>query len=123
METFCRAALYLRLSKDDESGGESASITSQRGILTDYAEKNGFSVMGEYVDDGCSGTNFDRPAFRRMLCDIEQRKIDLVLTKDLSRLGRDYILTGHYAEIYFPSRGVRYIAVNDGSDSGGPDSD
>lgn len=118
-----RAALYLRLSRDDAGSGESASIASQRRILTAYAQEHGFSVAQEYVDDGYSGTNFERPAFHRLLADIERGAINLVLTKDLSRLGRDYIQVGQYAEIYFPSKNVRYIAVNDGYDSASPYTD
>lgn len=114
------AALYLRLSKDDEGSGESESITSQRTMLRAYAAAHHFAVYDEYVDDGVSGTTFDRPAFRRMLADIEAKRVNLVLTKDLSRLGRDYIRTGQYTEIYFPARQVRYIAVNDGYDSDSP---
>ena len=75
------------------------------------------------MDDGYSGTNFNRPAFRRMLADIESRRINVILTKDLSRLGRDYIMTGQYTEVYFPSRHVRFIAVNDGFDSASSDTD
>lgn len=120
---FTRAALYLRLSKDDEGAGESASITTQREILRDFARENHFPVAGEYVDDGYSGTTFERPAFQRMIRDIELGNINLVLTKDLSRLGRDYITTGQYTEIYFPLKGVRYIAVNDGYDSQNPGND
>lgn len=111
------AALYMRLSKDDEGKAESASISTQRKMLRAYADKNGFSVYDEYIDDGFSGTTFERPAFKRMLCDIEERKINLVITKDLSRLGRDYIAVGKYIEIIFPSNQVRYIAINDGYDS------
>ena len=118
-----RAALYLRLSKDDEGAGESSSITNQRNLLTAYAKEQGFLIVNEYVDDGYSGTSFDRPAFRRMLEDIEAREINLVLTKDLSRLGRDYIQTGLYTEVYFPSKKVRCIAVNDGFDSENPCTD
>ncbi len=112
-----RAALYLRLSKDDEGTAESASIANQRKMLRAYTEEHHYTVYGEYVDDGWSGTNFDRPAFQRMLKDIEAGRVNLVITKDLSRLGRDYILAGQYTEIYFPSKGVRYIAVNDHYDS------
>ena len=90
-----RAALYMRLSRDDDGAGESASIATQRRMLQDYAADNGYPVVAEYVDDGWSGTNFDRPGFRRLIADIEAKKIDLVITKDLSRLGRDYIMTGH----------------------------
>ena len=106
-------ALYLRLSRDDELQGESGSIQTQRMMLRQYAEEHGLTVVGEYIDDGWSGTNFDRPGFQRMIDDIEEGKINCVVTKDLSRLGRNYILTGQYTEIYFPSKGVRYIAVND----------
>ncbi len=118
-QTICRAALYLRLSRDDGEA-ESASIATQRKLLVNYAAQNGYTIYGEYIDDGWSGTNFDRPAFRRMLADIEDRKVNLVITKDLSRLGRDYIKVGQYTELYFPSKGVRYIAVNDGYDSESP---
>ena len=121
--TTYQAALYMRLSKDDEGFGESSSITNQRNMLAAYAKDHGYFVFDEYVDDGYSGTNFDRPAFQRMLQDIENKKINLILTKDLSRLGRDYIQTGQYTEVYFPSKKVRFIAVNDGFDSEGPFTD
>lgn len=113
------AALYMRLSRDDDGATESASISTQRKMLRSYAAEHGFVVYEEYVDDGWSGTNFDRPGFQRMIADIEAQKVNLVLTKDLSRLGRDYITAGQYTEIYFPSKGVRYIAINDGYDSDG----
>lgn len=118
-----KAALYMRLSKDDDGTPESASITTQRKMLRSYAADQGFQVFDEYVDDGWSGTNFDRPDFKRMIADIEAGKVNLVLTKDLSRLGRDYITAGQYTEIYFPSKGVRYIAINDGYDSDSPYTD
>ncbi len=118
-----KAALYMRLSRDDDSAAESASITTQRKMLKSYAADNGYLVFDEYVDDGWSGTNFDRPDFKRMIADIEAKKVNLVLTKDLSRLGRDYITAGQYTEIYFPSKGVRYIAINDGYDSDSPYTD
>ena len=118
-----KAALYMRLSKDDDGTSESASIMTQRKMLRSYAADKGFQVFDEYVDDGWSGTNFDRPDFKRMIADIEAKKINLVITKDLSRLGRDYITTGQYTEIYFPSKGVRYIAINDGYDSDSPYTD
>lgn len=117
-----KAALYMRLSKEDGTG-ESASISTQKKMLRSYAKENGFDVYREYVDDGYSGTNFERPAFKELLEDIERKLINLIITKDLSRLGRDYIMTGQYTEIYFPSKGVRYIAVNDGYDSESPWSD
>ena len=97
-------ALYMRLSRDDELEGESASISTQKQILRDYANEQGFLVVDEYVDDGFSGTNFERPSFKRMIEDIEDGKINCVVTKDLSRLGRNYILTGQYTELYFPSK-------------------
>lgn len=84
-------ALYLRLSRDDELQGESGSIQTQRMMLRQYAEEHGLTVVGEYIDDGWSGTNFDRPGFQRMIDDIEEGKINCVVTKDLSRLGRNYI--------------------------------
>lgn len=117
------AALYLRLSKDDEGTDESSSIKNQRKMLVSYAKEKGYIVYDEYVDDGWSGTNFERPDFKRMICDIEAKKVNLVITKDLSRLGREYIMTGQYTEIYFPSKGVRYIAIDDGYDSESPYTD
>ena len=115
--TLYHGALYMRLSKDDAGTLESASIISQRKMLYAYAKENRFQVYDEYVDDGYSGTSFDRPEFRRLIKDIEAQRVNLVITKDLSRLGRDYIATGQYTEIYFPSKKVRYIAINDGYDS------
>lgn len=112
-------ALYLRLSRDDDvqGEGESSSITSQRIMLRQFAKENHLNVIDEYIDDGWSGTNFERPNFIRMIQDIEDGKINCVVTKDLSRLGRNYILTGQYTELYFPSKNVRYIAINDDVDS------
>lgn len=116
-----KVALYLRLSREDESkDGESQSIANQRDFLTAYVKANGFEVAETFVDDGVSGTTFDRPGFQRMLSAIECGRIDTVITKDLSRLGRDYIQTGHFLERYFPEKGVRYIAVNDQIDSERP---
>lgn len=115
--TIYNTALYLRLSRDDELQGESGSIQTQRLMLREYAADHGLTVVDEYIDDGWSGTNFDRPGFQRMIEDIEDGKINCVVTKDLSRLGRNYILTGQYTEIYFPSKGVRYIAINDNVDT------
>lgn len=116
-KSFLPGAIYLRLSKDDEGAKESLSIANQRKMLLRYAAEHGLTVIREYVDDGYSGTSFDRPGFKRMIEDIEKKEIGLVLTKDLSRLGRDYIKTGQYTELFFPSRGVRFIAVGDGYDS------
>lgn len=119
----CRAVLYLRLSRDDDSRGESESIQNQRALLQEYAAHRGFSVVGEYVDDGWSGTSFERPRFQDMLRDMEQHRFDTVLVKDLSRLGRDYIQTGQYLELVFPENGVRLIAVNDSIDTARADTD
>lgn len=111
------AGLYLRLSKDDDGRSESVSIGTQRDILTDYCNENGFKIYDTYIDDGYSGLNFERPRFQEMLNDIERGLINMVITKDLSRLGRDYIMTGYYSEIYFQSKGVRYIALADDVDT------
>jgi len=112
------AALYIRLSKEDENEGPSESVSNQRAMLEEFARQNSLSVYDTYIDDGWSGTNFERPGFRRMIADIESRKVNMVITKDLSRLGRDYILTGHYMERYFPEHRVRYISLLDGIDTG-----
>ena len=117
------AALYCRLSKDDEQTGESVSIGTQRMMLEKFCMEQGFHIFDVYVDDGFSGLNFERPEFQRMLKDIENDKINLVITKDLSRLGRDYIQTGYYTEVYFQQKHVRYIAVNDGIDTNREDND
>lgn len=111
------AGLYLRLSKDDEQQGESVSIGTQRAILTEYCKDNHFNIHRIYIDDGYSGLNFERPGFLALLEDVERGLINMVITKDLSRLGRDYIMTGYYSEIFFQAKGVRYIAVADDFDS------
>lgn len=113
-----QAALYIRLSKEDESEGPSQSVTNQQSLLQDFARRNRLLVYDTYIDDGWSGTSFDRPSFQRMIGDIEAKKVNMVITKDLSRLGRDYILTGHYMERYFPENRVRYISLLDGIDTG-----
>lgn len=111
------AALYMRLSRDDELQGDSSSIITQRQMLRKYADDHRILVYGEYVDDGYSGTNYDRPDFQRMIQDIEDGKVNCVIVKDLSRLGRNYILTGQYTELYFPDKNVRFIAITDNVDS------
>ena len=120
-----RAGLYLRLSREDENDGVSGSIQNQRDFLTRYCLQRGFTIVDVYADDGWSGTSFDRPDWKRLIVDIESGRINCVVTKDLSRLGRDYIMTGYYLEKYFPERRVRYVAVNDSidtfEDSGGND--
>ena len=112
------AALYIRLSKEDESEGPSQSVQNQESLLREFVQQHRLSVYDTYVDDGWSGTSFDRPAFQRMIADIEAKKVNMVITKDLSRLGRDYIMTGHYMERYFPEHRVRYISLLDGIDTG-----
>ena len=112
------AALYIRLSKEDESEGPSQSVQNQESLLREFVQQHRLSVYDTYVDDGWSGTSFDRPDFQRMIADIEAKKVNMVITKDLSRLGRDYIMTGHYMERYFPEHRVRYISLLDGIDTG-----
>lgn len=107
------AGIYCRLSKDDGTDSESASIGTQKSILTEYVNNQGWRLVKTYVDDGYSGTNFNRPDFQNMLKDIEYGMIDCVITKDLSRLGRNYLDCGLYLEVFFPEHNVRYIAVND----------
>ncbi|MBQ7083399.1 MAG: recombinase family protein [Oscillospiraceae bacterium] len=111
-------ALYIRLSKEDEKEGPSESVTNQKSLLEDFVKQHRLSVYDTYIDDGWSGTSFDRPDFQRMINDIEAKKVNMVITKDLSRLGRDYIMTGHYMERYFPEKRVRYISLLDGIDTG-----
>ena len=110
-------ALYCRLSKDDGTNNESMSIGTQKTMLKEYAKRNGFLNCQFYVDDGYSGTNYDRPAFKQLIEDIRNGEISTLITKDLSRLGRNYLETGTYIEVFFPNHNVRYIAVNDGVDS------
>lgn len=110
-------ALYCRLSKDDDLLGESNSITNQKRILESYAIENGFTNYKFFVDDGYSGKDFDRPAFRNILELVRCGSINAVITKDLSRLGRNYIETGNYMELIFPEYDVRYIAVSDNIDT------
>ena len=110
-------ALYCRISLDDGGDNESMSISNQKIMLRDFAEKNGMFQYEYYVDDGYTGRNFNRPSFQRMIADIEAGKIGCVITKDLSRLGRNYIEAGSYIEIFFPKHNVRYIAITDGVDS------
>ncbi len=112
-----KVGIYLRLSKEDERLGESGSITNQRAILLNYIKENQLQYIGEYTDDGVSGTTFQRAGFQRMIKDIEEKKINMVITKDTSRLGRDHIEFGYYVEKYFPEHNVRYVAVCDNIDT------
>ena len=112
-----KVGMYIRLSREDGDKQESESISNQRNILQRYVKENDLCFVKEYVDDGVSGTTFDRPGFNEMLQDIENKNINMVITKDLSRLGRDYIKTGFYIEDYFPKNNVRYVAITDGIDT------
>jgi DNA invertase Pin-like site-specific DNA recombinase len=110
--------IYCRLSRDDHNGNlESMSISNQRQVLMDYVREKGWTLKDCYVDDGFSGTNFDRPDFKRMIRDVECGRIDCIITKDLSRLGRNYVQTGYYTDEYFVENDIRFIAVNDGIDT------
>ena len=110
-------ALYCRLSVDDELNGESNSITHQKEMLEEYAQKNNFCNIKFYVDDGYSGTNFNRPAFKELIKNIDSGIVGTVIVKDMSRLGRDYLKVGYYSEVYFGEAGVHFIAVNDNVDN------
>ena len=116
-----KVAIYIRLSKEDVDKGydESESITNQKSLLTEYVENLGweYELVETYIDPGYTGTNFNRPDFQRMIRDIENGKVNMVITKDLSRLGRDYIETGEYIEKWFPEHEVRYVSVTDGIDT------
>ena len=115
-----KVGIYIRLSKEDEEKekySESESVQNQRTLLMEYIKENKLNFISEYVDDGVSGTSFDRPAFNKMIEDIEQGKVNMVITKDLSRLGRNYVQSGYYTETYFPEHNVRYIAILDNIDT------
>ena len=115
-------ALYERLSRDDEQEGESNSITNQKNLLDAYARDNGFTNCHHYTDDGYSGGNFNRPGWQQLLADIEDGIVKTVLVKDMSRVGRNYVETGFYTEVYFARMGVRFIAINNNIDNANPDS-
>ena len=110
-------AIYCRLSRDDDLAGDSNSIIHQKDMLTRYARERDFPNVSVYSDDGWSGTNFERPDWKRLISDIEAGKVGIVLVKGLSRVGRDYLRVGFYTEVTFPQNGVRFIAVNNGVDS------
>ena len=120
-KTIYNVAIYIRLSKEDVDRGydESESIKNQRTLLTEYVQKLGweYELIDIYIDQGYTGTNFNRPAFQQMIRDINLGKVNMVVTKDLSRLGRDYIETGEYIEKWFPENNVRYVSVTDGIDT------
>jgi len=113
-----KVALYLRLSRDDKnSDSESMSISNQRSMLMDFTAERGWHVEDIYIDDGISGTTFERPGFMRMVADIEKKRINMVVVKDLSRLGRNYVKVGEYTDFFFPEHHVRFIAVTENIDS------
>ncbi len=114
--------IYLRLSKDDERAGESLSIENQSRILNNYVHEQGWEIYDEYIDDGISGTSFNRPGVQRMLEDAKNGKINLIICKDLSRFGRNYIQVGQYTDYIFPMYNIRFIALNDGIDTLNSDS-
>ena len=117
-----RVAKYIRLSREDGDDRESESVENQRDIIDNYILGHEELIeAGEYVDDGYTGTNFNRPGFQKMLKDIEEEKIDCIITKDLSRFGRDHIDTGYYLERFLPANNIRYIAIGDNVDTIKPD--
>ena len=112
-----KVGIYERLSREDDLDDESKSITHQREAITEFCITNGFRIVKEYVDDGVSGATDDRPKFKELLDDIEKGNINLVITKDTSRLARNYATFTYYVLEYFPSKNVRYIAINDKIDT------
>jgi DNA invertase Pin-like site-specific DNA recombinase len=110
-------ALYERLSRDDELQGDSNSIKNQKQMLEDYARQHQFENIQHYTDDGYSGGDFERPAWKRMMEDVEAGKIGVVIAKDMSRIGRNYLEVGYYTEIKFREKGVRFIAIGNSVDS------
>ena len=119
MNAETKVGLYIRLSKKNNKKYEqnSESVINQRKILNEYCKSNNLTNIKEYIDDGYSGTTFDRPGFNKMINDIKQKRINLVIVKDLSRLGRDHILTGYYMETFFPENKVRFISIVENYDS------
>ena len=112
--------IYIRLSQEDKDKkyeSDSESVINQKDLLRSYVKNNNFNLCGEYVDDGYSGTNFDRPGFQKMLEDIKQKKINCVVVKDLSRFGRDHVMTGYYIETFFPENNIRFISILESYDS------
>ena len=116
-QTIYNVGIYVRLSKDDERAGESLSIENQKLILTKYVKEQGWNIIDIYVDDGFSGTSFDRPSVIRLLDDAKGGKINLIIVKDLSRFGRNYIQVGQYIDYIFPTYNIRFIALNDNVDT------
>ncbi|MBQ9318138.1 MAG: recombinase family protein [Bacilli bacterium] len=117
MKNNYKVGIYLRLSRDDKTSGESQSISNQRKLLMNYIDDHNLEFIDEYVDDGVSGTTFNRLGFNRMINDCKNKKINMIITKDTSRLGRDHIDFGYYVERFFPEHNIRYVAVNDNIDT------
>jgi DNA invertase Pin-like site-specific DNA recombinase len=115
-------ALYTRLSRDDESIGDSGSIVNQKTILEKYAEQNNFSNVVHFSDDGYSGKDFERPDWKRMIDEIENNNVGIVIVKDMSRVGRDYLQTGYYTEVFFREKEIRFIAISNSIDSNNSES-
>lgn len=115
-------ALYERLSRDDDQQGDSNSIVNQKSYLASYAADHDFTHCRHYTDDGYSGGNFDRPGWKQLIGDIEAGLVAAVIAKDMSRVGRNYVETGFYTEVYFARMGVRFIAINNSIDNDNPDS-
>ena len=113
--------IYCRLSNDDERDGESVSIENQRLLLSQYVKERGWNLTDVYIDDGYSGTNFQRPGVQRLIADAKAKRINVILVKDLSRFGRNYVEFGHYTDDVFPAIGCRFIALNNGIDTGNAD--
>ena len=121
-ETTYNVGIYCRLSNDDERDGESVSIANQKLLLQQYVRDRGWNEIDTYIDDGYSGTNFNRPGVQRLIADAKAKRINVILVKDLSRFGRNYIEFGQYTDYLFPSIGCRFIALNNGIDTGNKDS-
>ena len=116
-QTEYNVGIYLRLSKDDERAGESLSIENQRCILTKFVHEHGWNLVSEWVDDGWSGTDFNRPGVQQLLADAQTGKINTIVVKDLSRFGRNYIEVGRYIDYIFPMNNIRFIAIGDNVDT------
>ena len=116
-------ALYERLSRDDDLDGESNSIVNQKRYLQNYADEHGFTNCKHYTDDGWSGGNFDRPGWKNLIADVEAGKVGVILAKDMSRIGRNYLETGFYTEVVFRKHNVRFIAIANGVDNNQPETD
>ena len=121
-QTIYNAGIYVRLSQEDMRAGESLSIEHQKNILTKYVKEQGWNLIEVYVDDGFSGTNFDRPGVQKLLDDAKTGRINLIIVKDLSRFGRNYIEVGQYIDYIFPMNNIRFIALNDNVDTANRDS-